>query len=54
MGRKLLEETWTINKHLDIVESYLIHPDKPWCLPFATSEIEFMRKVSYFETEGFL
>ena len=33
----------------DIVEGYLIHPDKPWCLPFATSEIEFTRKVGQFE-----
>ena len=30
----------------DIVEGYLIHPDKPWCLSFATSEIEFTRKVA--------
>ena len=35
----------------DIVEGYLIHPDKPWCLPFATSEIDFTRKVSQFEIE---
>ena len=33
----------------DIVEGYLIHPDKPWCLPFAASELEFTKKVGEFE-----
>ena len=32
----------------DLVEGYLIHPDKPWCLPFAVSETEFTKKVGQF------
>ena len=34
----------------DMVEGYLIHPDKPWCLPFAASELEFTKKVGELET----
>ena len=31
----------------DIVEGYAIHPDKPWCLPFAVGEVELVEKVTY-------
>ena len=31
---------------LDMVEGYMVDPDKPWCAPFARSEPNFSVKVT--------
>ena len=31
---------------LDMVEGYMVDPDKPWCAPFARSEPNFSVKVA--------
>ena len=41
-----LIKSYLIRAGSDLVEEYIIHPEKSWCQPFVINEREFTEKVS--------